>query len=111
MDNFIAKLPDDIIRYIYKEFIEIEYHTKIIKELLNTRESIKLNIINIRPYIPFILSKPELCNYLCNNLILHNNYKYFEETYKYYKKNNNKHFSQMTKGDSFALTLLMKLYH
>ena len=107
----IKKLPDDIKRYIYYEFFDSMYHLEKFNILLNNTLSVKLNISLIRPYIPIILGKPNLKPYFCKNILGYNNHKAFETVYIRHKIENNKIFIKMTNGDSFALSLLMYLYH
>jgi hypothetical protein len=108
---FIKKLPDNIKKYIYYEFFETKIYFNEFNILLNNRLSKKLNISLIRPHIPIILSKPKLISYFCTNILGYKNHKTFETVYIQHKIQNNKSFVNMTNGDSFALALLMYLYH
>jgi hypothetical protein len=103
-DN-IKNLPDCIKKYIYYEFLETENYYKIIKKSLDTEESQNLNINCIRPLIPLILVKKKLLKYLCEKIFC------FNIVYNDHKIKNNKCFVLMQKGDSFALSILMYLYH
>lgn len=104
LEKLISKLPDDLIRYIYKEFIETElYYIQFIKAL-ETIESRRLNIIKIKFLIPIILSKPQIVKYFSNKIL------YFKDVYKSHKIDKKK-FLQLNNGDSFALSILMYLYH
>ena len=111
VDFFIQRLPEDIVRHIYEEYIETEFHFKIFKQLLQSPKSIKLNISDIRPYIPYILSKPKLCNYMREKLVIYDNFKMFDVTYVSHKIKQEKIFTTAKNGSSMALCLLMYLYH
>ena len=101
----IKKLPEELKIKIYKEYFEVEYYNKIILQALDTNNSISLQINDIRPLIPIILSKKNLITYLnINNSI-------FKELYNSHKFNNKKNFVLCKKGDSFALSWLFYLYH
>jgi hypothetical protein len=107
----IKKLPDDIKKYIYYEFLETKIYFDEFNIHLNNILSKKLNISLIRQYIPIILSKPKLISYFCTNILGYDNYKIFETVYIQHKIQNNKNFIKMTNGNSFSLTLLMYLHH
>ena len=107
----IKKLPDDIKRYIYYEFFDSMYHLEKFNILLNNTLSKQLDMSLIRPYIPIILGKPNLTPYFCKNILGYNNHKAFETVYIEHKIQNNKIFINLKNGDSFALGLLMYLYH
>lgn len=105
------KLPDDILHYIYKEFIEIELmYIEFVKDL-NKRESLKLCIIFIRPWIPIILGKPKFLNYLKLNIKSDDGSYIFNSVIKSRINNRKQFFNAKNKGDSFALEILFNLYH
>ena len=91
--------------HIYKEFFEIEIYYKKIKQVLDTNLSRDLDIKFIRPYIPLILAKQKLVEYLFQNM------KEFRLTYTSHKIEQKKGFNYMKNGDSFALSILMYMYH
>ena len=101
----IEKLPDCLKMHIYKEFFEIEIYYKKIKQVLDTNLSRDLDIKFIRPYIPLILAKQKLVEYLFQNM------KEFRLTYTSHKIEQKKGFNYMKNGDSFALSILMYMYH
>ena len=104
LEKSIQNLHYDIIRYIYKEFIEPELYLKLFTAALKTDSSKYLRITDIRMYIPVILSKPLVVKHFHKHLL------YFKEIYKSHKIDKNK-FLLLTNGDSFALYFLMHLYH
>lgn len=111
VDVFISRLPDDIIRHIYEEYIKTEFHFKIFKQLLRSKTSMKLNTSDIRPYIPYILSNPKLCDYMREHLVIGDNFKIFDAAYVDHKIKNEKMFTLAKNGTSVCLSLLMYVYH
>lgn len=111
VDFFVKYLPDDIVRHIYEEYISIDFHYKIFMQLLNSRTSKNLNTSDIKPYIPYILSQPKLCNYMREHLVVYNGYKLFDSIYIEHKINKKKPFMRASNGGSIALSLLMNIYH
>ena len=107
----LKRLPEEVVLYIYKEFFEPDVYYQLYHRLVSKRDSIRLEIEYIRPFLPHILAKPHVVKYFSNKLITGNSYAYFESMYKRHKIEKRKYFSQMTQGDSLALSLLMCLYH
>ena len=64
--NYIIKLPDEIKRYIYKEYFESKIYYELYLEMINDDLSKRLNGIILRPFIPIILSKKNVLKYICN---------------------------------------------
>ena len=64
----IEKLPQELKKYIYEEYIETQLFYDNFKEALDSKESHMLNIVNIHPFIPLILAKPKYIKYLLLNL-------------------------------------------
>ena len=64
LENNIKKLPEELKKYIYEEYIEIELFYDKFKEALDSKESKSLNIVNIHPFIPLILAKPKYIKHL-----------------------------------------------
>jgi hypothetical protein len=110
-DIFIQELPEDIIRYIYKEYIEVDLYYNTFIASLYSKNSICLNIIDIKPIIPIILSNPKLVTYCCNHVTDRYAGKFFELVYITHKIKNEKNFMNLKKGYSFALSLLMFIHH
>jgi hypothetical protein len=112
--DLISKLPTDVTIYIYKEFLELDCLFQDIEWLLETKHSRRLNTIFIRPLLPKILANKRLCVYLCEKLVskdYNEGFRYFELVYREHKIEKKKNFVGATNGDSFALSLLMYLYH
>ena len=112
--DLISKLPRDLVLYIYKEYLELHCTLQDIEFLLHTNDSRQLNILLIRPCLPRILANKRLCDYLCNNLVTKDyniGLRYFETVYQYHKIQKKKNYLNATNGDSFALSLLVYLYH
>jgi len=112
--DLIHKLPTDVAMYIYKEFLEFDVVFREFESLIEKRESRELNMIFIRPLLPKILANKRLCLYLCEKLVAKDykeGFRYFEIVYKNHKIENKKNFVGSTNGNSFALSLLMYLYH
>ena len=110
----ISKLPSDVVMYIYKEFLEYDVIFREFESLIEKIESRRLNTIFIRPLLPKILANKRLCVYLCEKLVAkdyNEGFRYFEVVYKNHKIENKKNFVGSTNGNSFALSLLMYLYH
>jgi len=103
--NIIGKLPQDLVIKIYKEYLEADVYYTIYKNIMNNPISQRLNGELLIPFIPIILSKPVVCKYIrehcpnfCSSFIIH-------------KIDNNKVFTLMKKGESFAATILFSRYH
>jgi len=103
--NILDNLPRDIVVKIYKEYLEPEVYYEIYKRILQSPESCSLNGCEMRPFIPIILSKPIACKYITTKC------HYFRGSYEEHKIKENKSFLLLKKGDSFALNILMHLYH
>ena len=105
LENNIKKLPEELKKYIYEEYIEIELFYDKFKEALDSKESKSLNIVNIHPFIPLILAKPKYNKHLLIKLYC------FETIYNDHKIKKQKTFILMNNGQSFAQCILMYLYH
>lgn len=105
LENNIKKLPEELKKYIYEEYIEIQLFYDKFKEALESYESRTLNIVNIHPFIPLILAKPKYIKHLLIKLY------YFETIYNDHKIKKQKTFRLMNNGQSFAQCILMYLYH
>ena len=105
LEELIDRLPQDVQNYIYRDFLEPDIYLEEIKKTLKREESMSLNICYLRPYIPILLAKKKVMEYLCKQL------ECFNITYKNHKINDGKTFVKMQKGNSFAQEILMYLYH
>jgi len=105
LEDNIKKLPEELKKYIYAEYIETQLFYDKFKEALDSKESKSLNIVNIHPFIPLILAKPKYIKYLLVKLYC------FETVYNDHKIKKQKTFLLMNNGQSFAQCILMYLYH
>ena len=101
----INKLPEELKKYIYQEYIEIQLFYDNFKEALDSQESQMLNIVKIHPFIPLILAKPKYIKYFLLKLYC------FNTIYNDHKIQKKKTFILMNNGKSFAQCILMYLYH
>jgi hypothetical protein len=100
----IDNLPDEIQKYIF-EFIKLDVWYNEFLKLLYCTDCAKLNYKILRPWIPRILA-----NSVFTNMCIHK-IKHFDTVWKSIKKENKKNFKNMSKGNDFALSLLMYIYH
>jgi hypothetical protein len=105
LEDNIKKLPEELKKYIYEEYIETQLFYDKFKEALDSKESQRLNIVNIHPFIPLILAKPKYIEYLLLKLYC------FMIIYNDHKIQKKKTFRLMNNGQSFAQCILMYLYH
>jgi len=105
LEDNIKKLPEELKKYIYEEYIETEIFYDKFKEALDSIESQRLNIVKISPFIPIILAKPKYIKYLLLKLYC------FKTIYNDHKIKKEKSFRLMNNGESFAQCILMYLYH
>ena len=105
LEDNIKKLPQELKKYIYEEYIETQLFYDKFKEALESEESQYLNIVNIHPFIPLILAKPKYIEYLLLKLSC------FMIIYNDHKIEKKKSFRLMNNGQSFAQCILMYLYH
>jgi len=103
--RFIDKLPEELVRKIYKDYLEPEIYYEIYKKIIVSNASTSLDTKDLLPFIPLVLSKPHICLYISKNC--HG----FCSSYKVHKIENTKMFVLMKKGESFASTILFSLYH
>jgi hypothetical protein len=103
--NIIDKLPAEIVTKIYKEYLEPEQLYIRYKDIIEHPTSMSLNGEYLIAFIPIIFAKLIACKYISTKC------KQFNESYIIHKINNKKVFKLMTKGQSFAATILFSLYH
>jgi len=103
--HLIKRLPDNIKHKIYKEYLEPEVYFILYTRVIESKESQSLNIQLLLPLLPTLLSKKNVISYICSKC------KYFATCYQEHKIINKKMFILMNKGDSFASSILMYLYH
>jgi hypothetical protein len=105
MKTIINKLPAEIVLKIYREYFEPEIFYIRYKDIIEHPTSMSLNGEYLIAFIPIILAKPFICKYISTKC------RQFKESYIEHKINNKKTFKLMTKGQSFAATILFSLYH
>ena len=103
--NIIDKLPQEIVRKIYREYLESEMYFTIYKNIIKNPISQELNGKILKPFVPIILSKPDTCKYISQNCHAFN-YSFIQ-----HKINKKKVFRLMNNKESFAATILFSLYH
>ena len=103
--NNIDKLPTEIVEKIYREYLEPELFYIRYKEIIEHPTSMSLNGEYLIAFIPIILAKPLVCKYISIKC------EKFNKSYTTHKINNKKIFKLMSKGESFAATILFSLYH
>jgi len=102
----IENLPDDVKKYIYHAFLKDEIHYRKFRRLLETQRSRTMDICDIRPLIPNILSQPGVVHLLRKNI------PQFDYVYTMYKIKGDRYGMRstcMAKGNDFALALLYYL--
>ena len=90
---------------IYKEYLEAEIYYSIYQTAINTIESKKLNICDLRPILPGLLSKSHVTQFIFKKCDT------FKTAYTIHKIEKTKIFTLINKGDSFALSILFYIYH
>ena len=105
LEEIIARLPEDLVQYIYKNYVEVDLFYNTVKSVIESEDSTRLNNTELSKLIPIILAKPAYIEYCCRKIA------YFGHVYKTQKIRGHKDFIYMTRGQSFAQSLLMYLYH
>ena len=99
------RLPDDVLRHIYENYIVgIETCDRYL-EMFKTDESIKLNHFPLIEPTRLLLEHPCAVEYLCKKHVIFN--KMYTQHYVEMKK----WFERLNILDSFVLSILMFLYH
>jgi hypothetical protein len=95
--NIIEKLPDEIQKKIYYDYLEIDI---LYKEIMNIIDSSIIDeeyyLDKVKKILPYILSKEKLVNYLCNND------EDFKIAYNYHIINKKHKFKLLSPLESFA---------
>ena len=103
------KIPIDLIKYIYEEFFEANIVYQQFINALECEKSQRLNIETLFNNIKIIFHKNQknsmIIPYICKNNEIFNTY-YIAHYIK-----NIKHFRRLNLDNSFALCILMTLYH
>ena len=96
--DFIEKLPDDIKKKIFYDYLEIEVIYNEIMTIINDeKEKENYNIDGIVKILNYILVKKILTNYFYDN-----DYD-FQHAYNYHIIKNKKKFNLLSSEESFAL--------
>jgi hypothetical protein len=103
--NLINALPNELKMKIYKEYLEPEIYYFMYQDAIKSIESTKLNMVNLRPIIPILLSKPLVRQFICKKC------NTFRSVFNKHKIEKDKLFTKLIKGDSFALSILFSIYH
>ena len=103
------KIPMALIKYIYEEFFEANIVYQQFINALECEKSQRLNIESLFNNIKIIFHKNKknsmIIPYICKNNEI------FNEYYIAHYINNIKHFKHLYIDKSFALCILMTLYH
>ena len=103
---FLKKLPIDIIKMIWIEYIKPDLICLKLDSILNSTKSKQLNYYPLYDYIPFVLNNKFVVEYLIKNN------QTFNEIYNTHIINNIKLFINFPDIlSSMALSWLMYLYH
>lgn len=105
IELLISLLPDELKFKIYKDHFEPKYYYEIYISLINSQKSSALEYNLLSHCIPLFLSKQNVINYLYQKS------EPFQKSYYQHKIIHQKNFKKMKKGDSFALSILMQIYH
>lgn len=100
----IQRLPSEITRYIYEEYIEAQLIYESLDSAIDDIRSERLDTVLVRPLIPIILSKSKYIA-ICRRI------PEFNIVYIEHKIRNKKSFQLMCKGNSFATAILFYRYH
>ena len=103
--QFIEYLPIDIKNKIIEEYIKPELIINEFNQTVKSTSSKELKYFQFKPILKKVLNCKISINYLVKN---HNAFKI---AYKSHFIEKNKYFTLLTIDNSFALTILMILYH
>ena len=103
LEKRIEALPEEIKQFIYWEYFDTEIQFKIFKTLLETESTQRLSISDIRPYLPIVLAKPKVVEYLRSRIHSHG-FMTFDVVYKEYKMKprDKKVWTGANNGDAFC---------
>jgi hypothetical protein len=104
--TLINKLPEEIVKKIYIEYVEPDLiYTKLLA-IIKSTESQKLNYLQLNGFIKIVLSNGIVTNFLIKND------KIFNQIYVSHIVNNKKLFMNLPDNvSSMCLNWLMYLYH
>jgi hypothetical protein len=103
--SMINRLPDDVLRHIYEEYIVGVETCNRYLEMYKSEESIRLDYTPLMEPTRRLLEHPCAIEYLCKK------HKIFKKMYIEHYVEGNKWFVLMDRLESFILSILMWLYH
>jgi len=105
LGTIAKRLPDDILKKIYYDYLEIPILFSVFKTKLETEECKRIEYGGLGNLVPFILRKPALVVYMRKQ------YYGFDAVYRSHVMSGEKCCSMMNFKDSFACSWLMYMYH
>jgi hypothetical protein len=99
------RLPDDILKKIYYDYLEIPILFSVFKTKLETNECRSIEYKGLARLIPFLLRKPALISYMRKQ------YYGFDAVYRSHVILGEKRCLLMNFENSFACSWLMYMYH
>lgn len=110
IDKIICKLPLDIQRYIYHNFIKLQVYYEEFLYAINLQSSKDFDIIFIRPFILYLLINHDLLNYIDNKILDNDNNKFIKNIFQVYKLNL-PYYKGLTNSNGISTAILTHLYH
>lgn len=99
------RLPDDILKKIYYDYLETPILFSVFKTKLETKECESIEYTGLAKLVPFLLRKPALISYMRKQ------YYGFDAVYRSHVILGEKCFVLMDFENSFACSWLMYMYH
>ena len=103
--KLINRLPDDVLRHIYEEYIVGKATCDRYLEMFKSEASMNLDHKPLLELTSRLLEHPCAIEYLCKK------HEIFKEMYIGHYVHDNKWFLLKSKLESFVLSILMWLYH
>jgi hypothetical protein len=103
--RLINRLPDDVLRHIYEEYIVGKETCDRYLEMFKSDSAMSLEHRPLLEMTSRLLEHPCAIEYLCAK------HKIFKKMYIEHYVQDNKWFVLMNKLESFVLSILMWLYH
>jgi len=99
------RLPDDILKKIFYDYLEVPILFSVFKTKLETNECKSIEYTGLARLIPLILRKPALISYMRKQ------YYGFDAVYRSHVILGEKGYVLMNFDNSFACSWLMYMYH
>lgn len=99
------RLPDDILKKIYYDYLEVPILFSVFKTKLETEECKSIEYKGLARLMPFLLRKPALISYMRKQ------YYHFDAVYQSHVILGEKGCLLMNFENSFACSWLMYMYH